>query len=92
MANVVSDYEAKIDAVNTALSGGDYATARQRLAEARVLAAKLPDETDVAGRKVSRKEVFDFLNTLPDAINEHERAAAGFGTTQLIPLGFGRAM
>ena len=86
----VSLYEAALVAIGTAISGSQFATARVQLALAQTYASGLPDYA-TEQRSVTRHTATENLKNLREAIDTAERAAAGAGDVQIVPIGFGRA-
>lgn len=87
---IPADFEAAVDAINTAVDGDDYSTARKQLLFARTLAAKLPDVA-AAGRSINRATAFSMLKDLDDTLNDLERRALADGkATQMVAVSFGR--
>lgn len=87
---VPASFDAAIDAINTAIDGDDYSTARKNLLFAKTLAAKLPD-VSAAGRSISRGVAFAMLKDLTETVNDLERRyLSGGQATQVVPVSFGR--
>jgi hypothetical protein len=88
MALDQTQFETYLQAAINAMAGGDYATARQQAANARICRLNLPKNYSIQNRQLTR---WDNLDDLDKAIAEHERAANGGGDVRMVPIGFGRA-
>ena len=84
MATITAaDVNARIEAYDLAMAGGDFATARIELLRARGMIIGLPDVTgqDGAQVKYGREDIDKLLNELKDLENE-----AGLDTAGKAPL------
>ena len=79
--------ETEMAAIKTALSGNDYATARQQLAMAMITVMSFPQNYTIAGHS---ETVQQELEALKAAIDMHQQAAQGAGATQLGVFSIGR--
>lgn len=87
MANEVTltNLETAVQACVTALQGGNYSVAKQKLAEATLFWAFLPANMSTASRAVGYKSQIDAATK---AIEAHELAANGADGTQIVPMSF----
>lgn len=88
MALDSTQFETELTACKNAMGGGDYVTARQQAALARVTWLNLPQSYQVSSRG---RTLHNSLNDLALAIDQHERAGQGGGDVRMVPIGFGRA-
>lgn len=86
----LSQFHAELGEAKTAMSGGSYALARQKAALAQVTLLGLWKAHSISERSYTLES--EILKHLNEAIDAHERAAAGSGGTRLVPIQFGRVM
>ncbi len=85
----VEQFNAEIGAAKTAMIAGNYPTARQKLALATFTFNSLPQTISSSGKAATMRQQLD---SLKQAIDDHERASQGAGSTQLGLVSFARAV